>query len=52
MKKHVPHVALALAGIAGVLAVFGIDVAGLAGAELVGAGLVLGVIAEVLEHHG
>lgn len=47
--NHVSLGALVLAGVAGVLAVVGVDVAGLAGAELVGAGLVLGVVSEVMD---
>jgi hypothetical protein len=50
--NHVSLITLALAGVAGVLAALGVDVAGLGGVELVGAGLVLGVVSEAVDRKG
>ena len=46
---NVSLVALAAAGVAGVLALAGVDVAGLEAVDLVAGGLVLGVISEFLD---
>lgn len=50
--NNVSVITLALAGIAGVFAVLGVDLIGLGGVELVGAGLVLGTVSEVLDRQG